>query len=259
MINAAVLSLSVDDGHPLDMRMADLLTKHGVQASFHVPVRNSEGQPVLSQSALRELSQAFEIGSHTLEHRFLAHLELHEALRQITNGKRALQDILGRPVHGFCYPGGKYRAVHCGMVQAAGFRYARTTQNLRLDVGHQPIEVPTTLQFYPHSRTVLIRNFLSQSHWQARWPALQLLLQEAHWLDRLRRLFAWTVRHGGVFHLWCHSIDIDRLGLWQALDRFLAEAVEWIPASRRLNNLQLVTRYCDGAPAANPGFQIIRK
>lgn len=258
MINVAILSVSVDDGHPLDMRMAELLNRHGVQASFHVPVRNCEGQPVLSSSALRELSRAFDIGSHTLEHRYLARLDMHEALRQITDGKRALQDVLGKPVPGFCYPGGKYHAIHCSMVQSAGFRYARTTQNLRLDVGSRPMEVPTTLQFYPHSRAVLIRNFLSQGDWPSRWSALELLLQEAHWLDRLRRLFAWTVRHGGVFHLWCHSLDIERLGLWQALDRFLAEAVEWVPASRRLNNLQLVTRYCEGVSEVNPGFQIIK-
>lgn len=238
--------------------MAELLSKHGMQASFFVPMRNSEGPPVLSPGALRELSTIFDIGSHTLEHRYLTRVDLHQALRQITEGKRALQDMLGKPVHGFCYPGGRYRAMHCSMVQAAGFRYARTTQNLRLDVGHRPMEVPTTLQFYPHSRTVMLRNFLSQGQWRARWPVLEVALQEAHWLDRLRRVFAWTVRHGGVFHLWCHSLDIERLGLWQALDRFLTEAVEWIPAGRRLNTLQLVTRYCEGVPSLNPGFQIIR-
>lgn len=257
-MTAAVLCFSVDDGHPLDMRMADLLIKHGVQASFFVPSRNSEGQPVLPPSALRDLSGKFEIGSHTLEHRYLNRLDMHEALRQITEGKRALQDTLGKPVHGFCYPGGKYRALHCGMVQAAGFRYARTTQNLRLDVECSPLELPTTLQFYPHPRAILIRNFISQRHWQHRLQTLELLLQEPHWLDRLRRLFAWTVRHGGIFHLWCHSLDIERLGLWQALDRFLGEAVEWIPCERRLNNLQLVTRYCNGIPDAHAGFQIIR-
>ncbi len=257
-MSAAIFSLSVDDGHPLDMRMADLLRKRGMTATFHVPVRNSEGPPVLSVPQLRDLAQDFEIGSHTLEHRYLARLEMHEALRQISEGKRVLQDRLGKSVQGFCYPGGKYRAIHCGMVQAAGFRYARTTQSLRLDVGNQPMEVPTTLQFYPHPRSVLIRNFISQLHWRERWFVLELLLQEEHWLDRLRRLFALVVRRGGIFHLWCHSLDIDRLGLWQELDRFLAEAGEWIPVSRRLTNLQLVTRYCEGAPAAYPGFQTIR-
>jgi len=258
-MTAAVLSLSIDDGHPLDMRMADLLSKHGVAASFHVPVRNCEGPPVMSSSHLRELAKNFEIGSHTLEHRYLARLDIHEALRQITQGKQVLQDMLGKPVHGFCYPGGKYHAIHCDMVQAAGFRYARTTQNLRLDAGRLPMEVPTTLQFYPHTRGVLVRNFLSQRHWKERWFVFELLMQEEHWLDRLRRLFAWTVRRGGVFHLWCHSLDIDRLGLWQELDRFLAEAVEWVPAGGRLTNLQLVRRYCEGSSEVNPGFHIIKK
>lgn len=258
MTRPAVLSISVDDGHPLDMRMAELLGRHGVQASFFVPVRNSEGPPVLSPPALRELSKHFDIGSHTLEHRYLTRLALHEALRQITDGKRALQDTLGKAVDGFCYPGGKYREVHYGMVQSAGFRYARTTRNLHLDVGSDPLQLPTTLQFYPHSRHVLLRNFLSQGQWRERSTVLELLLQEAHWLDRLRRLFAWTVRRGGIFHLWCHSLDVDRLGLWQALDRFLAEAVEWIPPGRRLNSLELVRRYCEGVSAVNPGFQIIR-
>lgn len=258
-MNSATFSLSVDDGHPLDMRLADLLRKRGLRASFHVPMRNSEGPPVLSAVQLRELARDFEIGSHTLEHRYLARLDMHESLRQITDGKRALQDILGRPVHGFCYPGGQYRRIHCGMVQAAGFRYARTTQNLRLDAGHQPLELPTTLQFYPHSRSVLMRNFVSQRAWRERWFVLELLMQEDHWLDRLRRLFAWILRRGGIFHLWCHSLDIDRLGLWQDLDRFLAEVSEWIPVERRLDNLQLVTRHCDGAAGLKPAFHIIRK
>ena len=145
------------------------------------------------------------------------------------------------------------------MVEAAGFRYARTTQNLRLDAGHRPMELPTTLQFYPHSRSVLMRNFVSQRAWRERWSVMELLLQEDHWLDRLRRLFAWVIRRGGIFHVWCHSVDIDRLGLWQDLDRFLTEVSEWIPSERRLDNLQLVTRYCEGAPAPMPAFQIIRK
>lgn len=254
----AVFSLSVDDGHPLDMRMADLLRRRGLRATFHVPVRNCEGPPVMSTIQLRELARDFEIGSHTLEHRFLAQLDVHEALRQISEGKLALQEKLGQPVQGFCYPGGKYRRLHCGMVQAAGFRYARTTQNLRLDAGHRPMELPTTLQFYPHSRQVLMRNFLSQRAWRDRWSVFELLMQEEHWLDRLRRLFAWLVRRGGIFHLWCHSLDIDRLGLWQQLDRFLAEVCDWIPVERRLDNLQLATLHCDGVVADSPAFHIIR-
>ncbi|MEY3791277.1 MAG: hypothetical protein RLZ09_2113, partial [Pseudomonadota bacterium] len=49
-------------------------------------------------------------------------------------------------------------------------------------------------------------------------------------------------------HLWCHSKDIDSLDLWQTLDDFLIEVGEWIPPERRVDNLQLVLRYCEGIP-----------
>ena len=42
--------------------------------------------------------------------------------------------------------------------------------------------------------------------------------------------------------------DIDSLGLWQTLDDFLIEVGEWIPPELRVNNLQLVSRYCEGIP-----------
>jgi len=41
---------------------------------------------------------------------------------------------------------------------------------------------------------------------------------------------------------------IDSLDLWQTLDDFLIEVGEWIPPERRVDNLQLVLRYCEGIP-----------
>ena len=84
----AIFTLSVDDGHPLDMRMADILLKHELQATFYVPVKNCEGHPVLRPPALRELSTNFEIGSHTLSHKFLKNIQIVEALYQINSGKK---------------------------------------------------------------------------------------------------------------------------------------------------------------------------
>jgi len=170
--------MSIDDGHPSDMRLAAMLQRHALRATFYVPIRNSEGPPVMTAAQLRALDSTFDIGSHTLEHRFLATLDARAARRQIGDGKAALEDMLGHAVQGFCYPGGKYQPVHCQMVRAAGFTYARTTQNLRVDAGALPFEIPTTLQFYPHARVVMARNFLSQRAWMKRRAVLALLWQE---------------------------------------------------------------------------------
>ncbi len=239
-MNSLTFSLSVDDGHPLDLRIADMLKRHGLHASFYLPIHNSEGAPVMSASQARELAQHFDIASHTFDHRYLTILSDAEAWRQIIDGKTELEQRIGRQVSGFCYPGGHYRARHLQMVRRAGFRYARTIRNLYPDAGHQPLAMPTSLQFYPHARSVLIRNFASQGSHATRWPAFRAIVMEENWLMRLYRLFDHLEQRGSVFHLWCHAADIEHLHLWKALDHFLGFVARRIPAGRRLDNAGLI-------------------
>lgn len=234
-------SMSVDDGHPLDLRMADLLQSHNIQATFYLPVTNQEGAPVLSSASMRELAQAFEVGSHTRSHRFLNTLKGAEAWREIVDGKQKLQDQLGLEVEGFCYPGGRYHYLHKLQVRSAGFRYARTTQNLRIDLEFPIFEMPTTAQFYPHTRSVFVRNFISQRHWANRSTALRVSLANEDWLMRLHALLDLAIERRGVFHLWCHSIDIETLALWDQLDGFLARVSHLIGRDQRVCNRDLIT------------------
>lgn len=244
-------TLSIDDGHPLDLRIADLLDRHSLRATFYVPLANAEGSPVMSAAHVRHLAQRFEIASHTWSHRFLAMLDDDEAWSEVIDGKHALEQRLGAPVQGFCYPGGRYRRRHVAMVREAGFAYARTTQNLRLDAGSRTFEMPTTLQFYPHPLAVLTRNLLSQGDRMARLPGFMTAMAGHDWLQRTYRLLALAAKHGGVFHLWLHTLDIERLGLWTALDCFLARAAERVPLAARLTNGMLaaeISRAPDSPP-----------
>jgi hypothetical protein len=234
-------TMSVDDGHPLDMRMAALLDRCGMRATFYLPMTNDEGAPVLDAVAMRELSQRFEAGSHTRSHRFLTTLAASDAWRQISEGKQMLEDCIGKPVKGFCYPGGRYQRIHLLQVRAMGFDYARTTQNLRIDTGTNVFEMPTSAQFYPHPVSVLLRNFLSQRDWLQRTAALRVVMTETDWLRRLHRLADLAIARDGVFHLWCHSLDIERLQLWQALESFLRRIGTDIPETQRVCNGQLLS------------------
>lgn len=234
-----VFTCSFDDGHPADLRTAGLLDKYGLQATFYIPVRNREGFPVLPPSRIRELGERFEIGSHTYDHCFLAQAGANESHFQITEGKRRLEDMLGKEVTGFCYPGGKYRQRDADMVRSAGFRYARTTMNLCFDSGDQPFEMPTTCQFYPHQRSVYLRNFARQRKWNRRHEALRLALSHKDWVTRLHALFDHACEHGGTFHLWGHSRDIQELDAWDALDGLLARVAREVAPANRLNNRQL--------------------
>jgi peptidoglycan/xylan/chitin deacetylase (PgdA/CDA1 family) len=237
-----VFTCSIDDGHPSDMKTADLLQKHGLNGTFFIPIRNCEGDAVLTGAQIRELGRRFEIGSHTYDHCYLKRVDIWQAYHQIHDGKRRLEDLLGASVNGFCYPGGRYTRRDVELVKACGFTYARTTMNLRFDAGDKPYEMPTTLQFYPHDRAVYLRNFAGSGCWARRIDGLRLSLQHANWIQRLYAMFDHACRHGGTFHLWGHSRQIDQLSAWHDIDAFFGYVAERVAQPRRVNNEQLAAR-----------------
>ena len=238
----AVFTFSVDDGHPLDIKLADLLGKHGLRGTFYVPIHNSEGRPTMTGCQLRTVGQHFEVGSHTIDHRYLRGVGHGEAWRQILGGKAQLEDLLGQAVPGFCYPGGQYSRAHLRLVQRAGFVYARTTTNLCLDTGHSQFELPTTIQFYPHAQSVYWRNFAKAGQWRRRHTALRLAVRNADWIERIHALFDYALLTNGTFHLWTHSYEIEQLGAWHALDHFFQRVAQQLPAAQVLSNHQLVLK-----------------
>jgi gamma-glutamylcyclotransferase (GGCT)/AIG2-like uncharacterized protein YtfP len=240
-----VFTFSSDDGHPSDLKVAELLRKHALTGTFYVPMRNCEGSPTMSKEQLRAIARDFEIGSHTLDHRYLSEVSEVEAYRQISEGKTRLEDMLGQAVAGFCYPGGKYRRSAPALVQRAGFTYARTTTNLCFDTGSRRFELPTTIQFYPHSRAVYGRNFAHAGRWSARLAGLRLAVRRTHWIERMYDLFDYACRHEGEFHLWAHAYEIDRLHAWSELDRFFEHVARHVIAANRLTNQQLASKRFD--------------
>lgn len=235
----AVFTCSIDDGHPSDMKTAELLHKHGLSGTFFIPIKNREGDDVLSSSDIRELGRLFEIGSHTHDHCYLKNVDIWQAYHQINDGKRQLEDLLGKAVNGFCYPGGRYRRRDVELVKACRFSYARTTMNLCFDAGSRPYELPTTLQFYPHGRAVYFRNFAGSGNWIKRLKGLHLVLQHDDWISRLYALFDHACKAEGTFHLWGHSKQIDELGAWHEIDAFLGYVAERIALADRLSNEQV--------------------
>jgi len=233
---------SIDDGHPSDMKMAELLSRHHLNGTFYIPITNRERRDVLPHGAIREIADEFEVGSHTLDHCYLSSLNASQARSQIIDGKHGLEDILGKEVAGFCYPGGKYDRRHRDMVESAGFQYARTTMNLCFDPGSDPFRMRTTLQFYPHDWTVYVGNYLKNGNWPGRTDGLMQALKPNDWITRLYCLFDWAAVHGLTFHLWSHSWEIDRLGAWQELSDFLGYVTSRVAVPNRLSNGQLADR-----------------
>lgn len=246
---------SWDDGHPLDMRVAELLHKHGIAGTFYVPGRvapggccNPEGFEVVSSPQLRQLGTEFEIGSHTLDHKSLSSLPADEAKRQIADGKAWLEDQLGRRVVGFCYPNGHHDAAVREIVRDSGFAYGRTTEDLRDDLGEDPFQMPVSLHFYPRRRKDVARLYvreerrrLAEWRWARRLPMLAAVCSTDDFETRLRRLVDRACANGGVLHVWGHSWEIERLGAWTLLDNALRYVAERVPRAGRVTNEALLS------------------
>lgn len=250
MAKTVQFTTSWDDGHPLDMRVAELLHKHGLTGTFYVPGRvapggccNPEGFEVLTRPQLRELGTEFEIGSHTLDHRSLSSLPKDEAKRQIEAGKAWLEDQLGRRVAGFCYPNGHHDEGVRALVRDCGFTFGRTTEDLCDDIGDDPFQMPVSLHFHPRRRMDLARMFvreerrrLREGRWVRRLPVFAAALSADGFEARFRRLVDRACANGGVFHVWGHSWEIERIGAWALLENVLRYAAERVPRAGRVTN-----------------------
>jgi len=87
---------------------------------------------MMSSGDLTTLRDAgMEIGAHTRNHPILAVVGEDDARREIVDGKRDVEQILGAEVKAFAYPNGRpgqdYKACHVDMVRDAGFELAVST------------------------------------------------------------------------------------------------------------------------------------
>lgn len=228
---------SWDDGYPEDQRIAELLDRHGLSGTFYVPIRNSEGRPVMNVAALRGLDQHFEIGSHTLDHIYLPELKDAECIAQINEGKEQLENILGHDVRGFCFPGGKINRVARNAVKNAGFSYARGIDNFWLNRGFDQFNVPTTLQFYPHSSQTLWRNYISGRNYFQRFRAFSKAVSVADSINTIRMLAEEYSESDNVLHIWGHSWEVEKNNLWAQLDDLLKHVSSFHPQACSVQDL----------------------
>jgi polysaccharide deacetylase len=221
-----LVTTSWDDGHPSDLRLADLLEKHGVNGTFYIPCTNSEGRPVMGSTQIALVGRRFEIGGHTQDHVSLTEMAPYLATNQILTNKQWLEDLLGHEVCGFAYVRGHHNRIVRSLVKKAGFQYARTIKNLMSSPGFDRFQLPTTTQFFVHSRSTYVRNYVSGGPSLQRTKMLTSLLIDNPLATRCLRAAQICIGLGGHFHLWGHSWELDEYNLWGELDRFFYQVRE---------------------------------
>jgi hypothetical protein len=227
------ITTSWDDGHPLDLRVAELLAKHGLDGTFYVP-RTAERE-TMTVDQLRQLSAAFEIGAHTLHHHVLTIGTEEQAWREIAWSKSWLEGVIGSPCVMFCPPKGKYASRHLKMIKEAGYIGARSVELLSLDFPRREAGIfllPTTIQAYPHGPSGLVRNGIKRMAAQNLWRLI-VHGRSTDWPTLALSLLRHSERSGGVFHLWGHSWELQEADQWRRLGealQFIGEAASRAPS-----------------------------
>ena len=213
-----IATTSWDDGHPFDLRVAELLAKYGLTGTFYVPITNY--LPVMKAADIRRLhGLGMEIGSHGVTHSPL--VGLPAARRELVESKARLEELLGTEVHSFCYPKGKFDRSLLPLVKEAGYRLARTTVSFRVGVKFNPWLMPTSFQFYPHVRRTHIKHALRGANLSGLAAWVRFFGMECELLTLSDRIVEHIASQGGIFHIWGHSWEIDACGLWSPLEKVL--------------------------------------
>ena len=211
------ITISVDDGYPLDSRAANLLAKYELQATFYVPARNPE-HSVMPPSEVRELSRRFEIGGHTYNHTPLGRLPEEKAWAEIVEGKKWLEDLLGEPIISFCYPQGKFNRTTPALVRRAGFLGGRTCLFNLHTFPRDPFLWGLSTHACGHSKFIQVRHALLERNFAGIrnffWDYKGATDWQTHFLHGLDQV----EKHGGIAHLYFHSWEIEELRDWHKLE-----------------------------------------
>lgn len=239
MKSQTFITTSWDDGHPLDLRVAELLTKHGLLGTFYIPMTAENGTMTAAQ--LRELSLVFEIGAHTLHHTVLTGATEQQAWQEIVGSKSWLESNTGLPCLMFCPPEGKYSGRHLAMAKEAGYVGVRSVELLSLDFPRRQaglMLMPTTVQAFPHRFSAFARNAIKRKALANLWRYV-IYGRAAEWPVMAELLLRHAIARGGVFHLWGHSWELQDASQWQRLKDVLCLMGGFVRQAPTLTNGQL--------------------
>jgi peptidoglycan-N-acetylglucosamine deacetylase len=222
-VRPGYLTVSVDDGHPTDLRTAELLARHGLAATFYIPAHNPE-RAVMPPNTIKQLAQGFDVGGHTIEHKPLNRVSLSKAWDEITRCKGWLEDLISRPVLAFCYPQGKHNRHLIRLVRRAGYVGARTTLFNLHQEPRNPFCWGVSTHAYSHGWLTQARHAFREGNFAGMRQFIRVHRCARDWEEHFRYALEWVQAHGGIAHLYLHSWEIDAQKEWPKLDRVLRDA-----------------------------------
>lgn len=208
---AKALTLSYDDGVEQDVRLIDIMKKHGLKGTFNLnsglyaaeDVKYPEGQihRRMPKSKVDELytDSGMEIAVHGYTHPWLEQLPVNIASYEIIEDRRTLEKQFSRIVRGMAYPYGTFNDAVVEMIKNAGICYSRTVHSTHnFEMPTDWLRLPATCHHNDHELMELLDRFLNDEN-----------------------CGKWSPK---MFYLWGHSYEFEANDNWDVIEKFAEKA-----------------------------------
>ncbi|MBE6546820.1 MAG: polysaccharide deacetylase [Ruminococcaceae bacterium] len=196
---AKALTFSYDDGVKQDIRLVEILNKHGMKGTFNVNsgLYAPEGQVHrrMTEQAITELfkDSGHEVAVHAYTHPFLETLSPANITWEILKDREALEKQFGTLIRGMAYPYGSHSNSVVEVLRNCGIVYARTTVSTeRFGIPTDWLRMPATCHHNNPRLMELADKFITMS----------------------------VSNHPQLFYLWGHSYEFDDHNNWNVIEEF---------------------------------------
>ncbi len=200
-----VLTFSYDDGRVQDMRLIELMDKHGLKGTFNINTglyapedyerQQFDGRMKLSEAQALYGGSPHEVATHGLTHPFLERLPLPSLLTEVLEDRNNIEQQYHTITRGMAYPYGTYNDDVIECLQKCGIVYARTVKSTG--------------------------KFLFPENWLAWHPTCHH--GDKKLMELAKRFVETPLLHpqdNWLFYVWGHSFEFDRHNNWHIMEEF---------------------------------------
>ena len=201
------LTLSYDDGVEQDIRLIDIMKKHGLKGTFNINsgMYAPEGKVYPEGTIHRRMSKSMaldlyrnsgmEVAVHSLTHPFLEQLPDNLCTYEVLQDRINLEEDYGTIVRGMAYPFGTYSDSVVDTLRQCGIVYSRTVESTeKFTIPTDWLRLPATCHHKNPRLMELARQFAEVTGKTNRGPAL--------------------------FYLWGHSYEFEADHNWHVIEAF---------------------------------------
>jgi len=184
---------TIDDGRESTIIAAELLSKHGFNATFFVSRDRCVARPrYLRSRRIQELRRAgFSFGTHGTSHKILTHMHADTCSSELRESKEWLENILSEPVRYMSAPGGYVNRKVLSLAYAHGYVFVGTC---REQMNSVRMAVPGIVNRVSVRRSFSDATFRDLVQGRGIFYAVRQIRSAALWIPK--ELFAWGYSRG---------------------------------------------------------------